>query len=62
MIDHHERNARLGTRKTAVNAKCCECMGWEAGAPFPDGISVAIRDCSAKTCPLHNFRPYKERT
>lgn len=34
------------TRKTAIFAMCCECLGWEV---HPD-------DCTAKHCPLYPFR------
>ena len=59
LIDHHAKHAGKPTRKTAINAKCCECMGWAPGEPYPPALSTLIRDCSAKTCPLFAYRPYK---
>ena len=40
------RITALLNRKTAIKAKCTECMGWE-GNP---------NECTAKLCPLFPFR------
>lgn len=46
------------TRGNAIKAKCAECMGCTREQAEP-GFRTLIRECSSKTCPLHDFRPYK---
>lgn len=41
------------TLRKAVTLKCKECMGNESTT------RLDIKNCSAYTCPLHQFRPYK---
>lgn len=60
MIDHWERHNELGTRKTAIHAMCCDCMGWEQGEKPPRGVTALIRNCETVACPLWTFRPYKK--
>jgi len=48
------------TRKTAIEAQCCHCMG----GPDNDGYTSLVRDCtcgpdSSLPCFLYNWRPYK---
>lgn len=53
---YHELYARAkrgGSRKTAIQAMCLECQGWE------DGVIKAIRECPSAGCPLHAVRPYQ---
>jgi len=57
---------KKSTRKGAIHAKCCECMGCSAEAQgsgyknhLEAGFSVHIRNCSAPTCPLFSFRPFQ---
>ena len=51
------------TRKSAIAAKCWECMG--GSADYATGIREAIRSCSCgpenagPRCPLWAWRPYK---
>lgn len=42
------------TFKSAVGAKCFDCVGGGQDPYIP-----AIKHCPATTCPLHAFRPYK---
>jgi hypothetical protein len=37
------------TRKEAISAKCCRCMGL-----YSDGV----RDCEDRTCPIHPLMDY----
>lgn len=39
-----------GPRSAAIKAFCLECQGWE---------KAEIKNCSARACPLWNFRPYQ---
>ena len=49
------------TRSIAIKAFCFNCVGGtEESSPDP-GWQEEIRNCSVCTCPLHIFRPYKER-
>jgi hypothetical protein len=55
------------TRKSAINAFCCYCMGCtavEQGNGQEDhleqGFRTFIRQCSAPACPLHDYRPYQQ--
>ena len=41
------------SRVAAMNAFCCECMGFEY---------TAISDCSAPACPLFAYRSGRRRT
>ena len=48
------------TRKTAIDAMCCDCMG----GPSQTNLRNLIRDCVSKPtsshpCPLYAWRPYK---
>ena len=47
------------TYKRAITAKCCECMGWEENAVQPAGLRADVRDCTAKHCPLWEYRPWQ---
>lgn len=38
--------------KTAVIAKCQDCMNWD---------NSQIRDCNVVTCPLWQYRPFKDK-
>lgn len=40
------------TRSDAIKAKCLDCSAWN---------KEEIRHCKVYTCPLHKFRPYKEK-
>jgi hypothetical protein len=37
--------------RECIKAFCLECNGWE---------EAAIRDCTAKACPLYRLRPYQK--
>lgn len=50
--EKHEENP---TRKTAIDLFCKTCVGGDAA----DNHIKDIRQCSAKKCPLYQFRPYK---
>ena len=41
------------SRVAAMNAFCCECMGFDA---------AEIRNCSAPACPLYVFRPGRRQS
>lgn len=47
------------TRRNAINAFCCECMG--ATAEDFTGIRNLVSECTSKLCPLYDWRPYKQR-
>jgi len=51
-----ERYLEKPTHKSAIHAKCYECVG--SGV---DPYVVAIRTCTVGTCPLHPFRPYQSK-
>jgi hypothetical protein len=58
----HERWLDSDTRKTAIGAKCVDCMG----GPGHPGVRAQIRDCTASgedtrysPCPLYAWRPYR---
>ena len=40
--------------REAIKAKCLDCVGYEEP-------SNRIRACSAKTCPVWQFRPYQKK-
>ncbi len=40
--------------RLAVNAMCFDCMGRSK-------VIEDIRNCTSKTCPLYNVRPYQEK-
>lgn len=44
----------VSTRKGAIKSYCQHCVGW---SELPD----AVRDCTAKLCPLYAFRPYQKK-
>jgi len=46
------------SRKRAIDAKCAECMGCTKDH-LEEGYKNEIRNCSALTCSLYLFRPYK---
>jgi hypothetical protein len=43
------------TSRQAIRAYCQHCVGW---SELPD----AVRDCTAKACPLYAFRPYQPKS
>jgi hypothetical protein len=43
------------SRKDAIAAKCCDCMGFEEVVP-------RIKDCNIVACPLHKVRPFTDDT
>lgn len=51
---------RAPTPHKAIRAKCAECHGCTPTHIEP-GFKQSIRDCTAKQCPLHAFRPYQIR-
>ena len=46
--------------KKAVSAMCASCMGCTEGHQEPNW-KEEVRDCTAKSCPLYLFRPYKDK-
>jgi len=48
---NHFKKAYGGSLRSAINAKCLECV-W--------GETKAIRECKATACPLYALRPYQE--
>lgn len=48
---NHFRKAYEGSLRSAITAKCLECV-W--------GDTAAIRECTATACPLYAQRPYQE--
>lgn len=61
-VGHRDPFARLAesptSRKLAIVAMCCSCMGGGPGLPIP---RREIRECSAPRCPLYAVRPYQPR-
>ena len=59
---NHNPVARFFTLKPsrthAIKAKCAECMGCTKDH-LEEGFKNEIRNCSAHSCPLYLFRPYK---
>jgi hypothetical protein len=57
--EHYPSRLRLFRRgyagqtspRESIKAFCLECNGWE---------EAAIRDCTARACPLFRFRPYQK--
>ncbi len=48
------KSAMKGTsRKSAIHSFCLECTGYE---------KEEVRLCTSLSCPLYEFRPYKERS
>ena len=41
------------SRQAAIAAQCCECVGW---------IRKEVTLCTAKACPLYNYRPYQKES
>jgi len=52
--------SRAPTPGRAIKAMCASCMGCTENYIEP-GFKQAIRDCSAKQCPLYSFRPYRTK-
>lgn len=52
-VEKAKRNPQ--SRQLAIAAFCCQCMG----GPGEAGYRGHIRNCTAPTCPLYQFRPYK---
>jgi len=48
---NHFRKAYSGSLRSAITAKCVECV-W--------GETKAIRECAATACPLWKVRSYQE--
>lgn len=53
------RFRRAKTLRTAIDAKCAECMGCTAEA-ISSGFRQDISQCSSYGCPLWDFRPYQK--
>ena len=43
----------------AIHAFCFHCHGGTEESMPDHGYKREIKTCSAKNCPLYNFRPYK---
>jgi hypothetical protein len=55
-LDPKERARRNPkSRRLAINAMCWQCFG-SGGDP---NTRKSIRECTSKTCPLYQFRPYQ---
>lgn len=54
-LSRREKFIEKPTRKLAIEIFCIECMGGEE----EKGIRSHIRGCTAYSCPLREFRPYK---
>jgi len=48
------------TRAYAIKAMCAQCMGCTENHTEP-GFRTLIKDCTSQSCPIHHFRPYKEK-
>jgi hypothetical protein len=49
------------SKTIAIKAFCFSCMGGTLEEMPDEGWKDDIRTCSAATCPLYRFRPYKKR-
>jgi hypothetical protein len=56
------------TRKSAINAMCCYCMGCtsvEQGNGQEDhleqGFRIEIKHCTSQACPLFQYRPFQAK-
>ena len=47
------------SRKTAIHAKCFECLGGTIDELPDGGWKNEIRKCTDQDCPLFPHRPYK---
>lgn len=45
--------------KTAIGAKCFECVGGSEKSMPDAGYINVIKDCASKGCPLLPYRPYQ---
>jgi len=57
--DQWTRFAERNTRKTAIDAMCVRCMGWDRDGERPPGVRTMIQGCTDSGCPLHEWRPYR---
>jgi hypothetical protein len=51
---------RTTSMRAAINAMCAHCMGCNA-EHMESGYKDDIKNCTSTGCPLHPFRPYKEK-
>jgi hypothetical protein len=61
-----KRHYEKPTRKTAITAFCCYCVGCTATEQnngeidhLEPGFRVYIRGCTALACPLYSYRPFQ---
>jgi hypothetical protein len=47
------------TRKTAIDAMCCRCMGWDEHGSRPAGVIKEVEQCTDTGCPIYAWRPWK---
>lgn len=45
--------------RQSINAFCYWCLGGEVHTPTKGTIVNEIRNCTSRSCPLHNVRPYR---
>lgn len=53
ILPQYIRALKKKSRASAINAFCCECMGWV-------NYSEEIKNCTDGGCPLYSHRPYKQ--
>lgn len=53
-----EKLREKNTRRTAIDAFCHHCYGWNEDGARPEGVRADIKDCSVTGCPLYDWRPY----
>ena len=50
------------SRTAAVKLMCLECRGHDPAELRPGAEAIVlVRNCRATACPLHPWRPYRER-
>jgi len=55
------RAKKKPTYLNAIKAMCAHCIGCTE-THLERGFKEAIRDCTAKCCPLHRYRPYQSKS
>ena len=53
------RNVNRPTYLNSIKAMCAHCMGCTT-THLERGFKESIKECSATTCPLYRYRPYRD--